>query len=156
MKIKDFQLERYFAKHEFSAKYLLSSSDCDGYALNYILDVASKNELKLWESLTMGYTESEGHTLLREAILQYYKNQTIENVVVASPGELNFVAMNVLLQSTDHVISVSPSYQSLYEVVNSLKCELSYWEPNEENWKFDVNDLKGLIKKNTKLRIIPN
>jgi hypothetical protein len=28
MKIALFQLERYFAKHEFSARYLLSSSDC--------------------------------------------------------------------------------------------------------------------------------
>lgn len=154
MKINDFQLERYFGKHEFTAKYLLSSSDCDGYEMQYVLDVASKNELKLWEGLTLGYTESEGHALLREAILQYYKIKTIENVVVASPGELNFIAMNVLLQPTDHVISISPSYQSLYEVVNSLGCELSYWKPNPAHWKFEVNDLKALIKENTKLIII--
>ena len=154
MKINDFQLERYFAKHEFTAKYLLSSSDCDGYELNYVLDVASKNELKLWEGMTFGYTESEGHTLLREAILQFYKIDRIENVVIASPGELNFAVMNVLLEPSDHVISISPSYQSLYEIVNSLHCELSYWEPNPANWKFDVNDLKALIKNNTKLIII--
>ena len=29
MKLEPFVLERYFAKHEFSAKYLLSSSDCE-------------------------------------------------------------------------------------------------------------------------------
>ena len=29
MKIAPFTLERYFAKHEFSAKYLLASSDCE-------------------------------------------------------------------------------------------------------------------------------
>ena len=28
--LEPFELERYFAKHEFSAPYLLSSSDCDG------------------------------------------------------------------------------------------------------------------------------
>ena len=71
MKINDFRLERYFAQHEFTAKYLLSSSDCDGYELNYVLENASIEELKLWENLKLGYTESEGIPLLREAILRH-------------------------------------------------------------------------------------
>jgi hypothetical protein len=29
MRIAPFALERYFARHEFSARYLLSSSDCE-------------------------------------------------------------------------------------------------------------------------------
>ncbi len=31
MKLKEFSVERYFAKYEFTAKYMLSSSDCDGF-----------------------------------------------------------------------------------------------------------------------------
>ena len=89
MKINEFKLERYFAKHEFTAKYLLSSSDCDGYALPYLLAQATQNELALWEGMTLGYTESAGNPLLREAIAQYYKIKSIENVVVATPGELD-------------------------------------------------------------------
>jgi len=154
MKINDFKLERYFAKHEFTAKYLLSSSDCDGYKLKYLLENASKAEMDLWEGLKLGYTESEGNPLLREAVLQYYKIKTIENVVVASPGELNFISMNLLLNSKDHVITISPSYQSLSEVVKSIGCELSYWKPNPENWEFNTADLEKLIKKSTKLIIL--
>jgi hypothetical protein len=71
MKIKDFKLERYFGKHEFTAKYLLSSSDCDGYALAYLLAHASKSELDLWQGMKLGYTENEGSAQLREAILKY-------------------------------------------------------------------------------------
>ena len=78
MNIKQFKLERYFAQHEFNAKYLLSSSDCDGYELNYLLDVATNQELELWQGMKFGYTESEGNSILREAILQYYKIKTIE------------------------------------------------------------------------------
>ena len=48
MKIKDFKLERYFAKHEFTAKYLLSSSDCDGYQQSHILRQANSEEFKMW------------------------------------------------------------------------------------------------------------
>lgn len=154
MKINNFKLERYFAKHEFTAKYLLSSSDCDGYELKYLVEIASEKEKKLWNNLKLGYTESQGNSLLRDAILQYYKIKSIENVVVASPGELNFISMNVLLNSNDHVITVSPCYQSLYEVVSSIKCELSFWKPNPENWEFNTNDLNKLIKKNTKLIIL--
>jgi aspartate/methionine/tyrosine aminotransferase len=154
MNLADFQLERYFAKHEFTAKYLLSSSDCDGYALKYVLDIASKNELALWDGMKLGYTESAGNALLREAILQYYAIKTIDNVVVASPGELNFISMNVLLKAGDHAISMAPCYQSLSEVVKSLPCELSYWKPNPSTWEFDITDLENLIRPSTKLLII--
>ncbi len=154
MKIKEFKLERYFAKHEFTAKYLLSSSDCDGFPMQYILDVATEKELALWENLTLGYTESEGDPKLREAILQYYQLNTIENVVVASPGELNFISMNVLLSEGNHVISIAPAYQSLYEVVRAIGCDLSFWKPQNDSWEYEPSDLEALIQPNTKLLII--
>lgn len=154
MKINEFKLERYFAKHEFTAKYLLSSSDCDGYEMKEVLETASASEIALWNTIKLGYTESEGSTFLREAIAKHYTNATIDNILVASPGELNFMLMNVLLKAGDHVITVSPSYQSLTEVVRSIGCELSFWQPNSENWVFDPSDLEKLIKKNTKLIII--
>jgi aspartate/methionine/tyrosine aminotransferase len=154
MKINDFNLERYFARHEFTAKYLLSSSDCDGYEMKYVLDQASAKELELWEKLTLGYTGSEGHPLLREAILQYYNLENIENVVVSSPGELNFITMNVLLKPEDHVVVVSPCYQSLSEVVKSLNCEISYWQPDPLTWEFDTATLESLVQPNTRLIIL--
>lgn len=154
MKINKFKLERYFAKHEFSTKYLLSSSDCDGYAIKDILGSASENEMALWNDIKLGYTECEGSAFLREAISQFYKNNSAENILIASPGELNFVAMNVLLNTGDHVITISPGYQSLSEVVLSIGCKISYWKPNPKNWVFDPDDLEKLVKKNTKLIII--
>ena len=40
MKLKEFAVERYFAKYEFTAKYMLSSSDCDGFSLNEVSKLA--------------------------------------------------------------------------------------------------------------------
>lgn len=164
MKIKNFKLERYFAKYEFSTEYLLSSSDCDGFAMKDILAHANNKELKLWENLTLGYTESLGSQLLREAISPFYNNAPIEDIIVGSPGELNFITMNLLLKASDHVIIISPSYQSLYEVAKSIGCEISFWKPNTENrsraefdaanWEYDPADLAKLVKENTKLIII--
>ncbi|HJO91878.1 MAG TPA: aminotransferase class I/II-fold pyridoxal phosphate-dependent enzyme [Victivallales bacterium] len=154
MNIDNFKLERYFAKYEFKTKYLLSCSDCDGFSLKYILNCASDGELNLWNSLTFGYTESCGHPLLRESISKLYKKMMPENILVSSPGEANFILMNLLLKPSDHVICISPSYQSLYQVTKSIGCQLSYWKPNVNTWHYDPNDLKNLVQKNTKLIII--
>lgn len=154
MKVNDFKLEKYFATYEFNTQYLMSISDCDGYSLKYVLDNATVDEMALWDNLTLGYTETSGSPQLRKAICQYYKNVDEENVLVASPGELNFTVMNVLLKPEDHVVVVSPSYQSLYEIAQSIGCEISYWQPNLATGNFDVNDLAQLIKANTKLIVI--
>ena len=154
MKINDFKLERYFGIHEFTAKYLLSSSDCDGYPMQYVLDKASEAEQALWNNLQLGYTESQGSPLLREAIRPFYKNADLDNILVASPGELNFVLMNTLLTAEDHVVAIAPSYQSLYEVARSIGCEMSYWLPDEATWEYDPAQLETLIQENTKLIIL--
>lgn len=154
MKIKEFKLERYFAEYEFTAKYLLSNSDCDGFSMQYVLDQASDDELSLWQNLKLGYTETSGHPLLRKAICNYYQNVTTENIVVASPGELNFIVMNVLLEPSDHVVAISPAYQSLHEIVKSIGCDISLWKSDINTRQFNVDQLQTLIKKNTKLIII--
>ena len=82
MKIKDFAIERYFARHEFTAKYLLSSSDCDGFAMQYILDLASEEEKKRWDNLKLGYTETRGSDELRSAISAHYQRVSIKKIVV--------------------------------------------------------------------------
>ena len=131
MQIAPFKLEQYFAKHEFTAKYMLSSSDCDGFPMEYVLKQASPQEMEMWNTLTLGYTEGLGSMFLREAICKFYKKAKPENIMVASPGELSFILMNVLMQRGSHAVVISPAYQSLYQVLESLDCEVSYWKPKQ-------------------------
>jgi aspartate/methionine/tyrosine aminotransferase len=155
LKIKDFAIERWFAKYEFSAKYLLSSSDSDGYPLQYVLDLASVEEANDWHNLKLGYTETRGAPALRDAISKHYQTITTEDVLVSSPGEANFALMNVLLKSGDHVICMSPIYQSLYQVAESLGCSISFWNPrNEGGWYYDPSQLTKLITKKTRLLVV--
>ena len=153
--MKDFALERYFAKHEFSARYLLSSSDCDGYSQSYVLERATPLERAAWENLTLGYTESTGSLALRQAIATFYTHASEEDVVVSSPGELSYATMQVLLAAdSPHVIATFPAYQSLYEPARALGCDVSFWEPDPTNWTFDTDRLRSLIRPNTRLIII--
>ncbi len=153
MQINSFALERYFAKYEFSAPHLLSCSDCEPLTLKELLDLADSNALKLWKNLWLGYTESQGNPLLREEITALYKSINQNEVLIAAPEEAIFIAMNTLLSKNDHVVVSFPGYQSLYEIAISIGCEVTRWEPDSD-WHFDIEILKKLIKKNTKMIVI--
>lgn len=157
MKINPFKLERYFAQHEFSAPYLLSSSDCEPLKLADLLSLSDRESLHLWENLRLGYTESQGHPLLREEISKLYQNIKLEEILVLAPEEGIFIAMNALLEKGDEVIVTYPGYQSLYELAQALGCSVTKWLPNNKDtreWKFDVDFFKMLIKANTKMLVI--
>jgi aspartate/methionine/tyrosine aminotransferase len=155
MKIKDFSIERYFAKYEFTAKYLLSSSDCDGYSMQSILDMASAEDKESWDQLKLGYTETKGNPFLRELVTQQYSQIHAENILVMSPGEANFCLMNVLLEKGDEVICMAPMYQSLYQVASSIGCEVSFWEPEADSeWYYSPQTLSKLVSAKTKLIIV--
>jgi len=155
MNIEDFKIERYFARYEFAAKYLLSSSDCDGYSLKYILDLASAEELERWEKQTFGYTETKGSPALRTAIAKRYQSIGTDDLLVLSPGEANFCLMNVLLEKGDEVICMAPMYQSLYQVAESIGCTISFWAPEKEgDWYYNPGRLRDMISKKTKLIIV--
>lgn len=155
MKIKPFELERYFAKYEFSTKYLLSSSDCDGTAMSDLLALADPQAKQLWDNLTLGYTESQGLLLLREEIAKLYKGVDADDVLVAAPEECIFLAMNAILEEGDNIICTYPGYQSLYEIAKSLGCSIIKWKPDEKKgWHFDPEFLRSNITPKTKLIII--
>ncbi|MDD3740060.1 MAG: aminotransferase class I/II-fold pyridoxal phosphate-dependent enzyme, partial [Bacteroidales bacterium] len=153
MIIDDFKLERYFAKYEFNTKYLISSSDCDGYSLEYILSCATKSELDLWNNLKFGYTDSAGSEFLRQSIANQYSTIKADKVLVMSPGEANFILMNVLLEPNDEVICMSPAYQSLYQVAQSLGAKIRWWQ-FDKNQHYQVDELESIISKKTKLIIL--
>lgn len=155
MNIKPFKLERYFAKYEFSVKYLLSSSDCDGLLQSDLINLADDETRHLWDNLTLGYTESLGHPILREEISKLYKGINANDCLVIVPEEGIYIALNSILHTGDHVICTFPAYQSLYEIAEGLGCELTKWEPEEENgWKFNPAFLERNIKPNTRLVIV--
>lgn len=155
MKIQQFELERYFAKYEFSAPYLLSCSDCEPLTLKELLNFADSETLKLWENLWLGYTESQGHPELRNEVSNLYETIAVDNSIVLAPEEGIFIAMNILLETGDDVIVTYPGYQSLYQIANSIGCNIKRWTPITDNgFRFDIEDLKKLIDKNTKLIVV--
>jgi aspartate/methionine/tyrosine aminotransferase len=157
MRFNDFKLERYFAKYEFNVEYLLSSSDCESLTIPELLEYADEDGKKMWLHLGLGYTESKGHPVLRETITGLYQRISPEDLLVLTPEEGIFIALNAILQSGDEVVSIYPAYQSLLEIPHALGCKVTAWPleaKDNRTWTLDLNKLKSSINGKTKLLVI--
>jgi aspartate/methionine/tyrosine aminotransferase len=155
MHIPAFKLERYFAKYEFSSPYLLCCSDCESLAVGDLLALepdAPEQLNRLW----LGYTESQGHPVLRERIAELYDDIRPDQILVHTGAEeAIFSLMNVLLAPGDHVIVHYPCYQSLAEVARSLGCDVTLWRGRQESgWSLDLEFLKSRLRPETRLVVI--
>ncbi len=155
MQIRPFALERYFARHEFSARYLLGSSDPESMSIADLLAFEPGSEEGL-KKLGLGYTESLGDPQLRQEIAtQYEKIQAGQILVFTGAEEPIFAFMHAVLNPGDHLIVHFPGYQSHYSVAESRGIEVSRWPGNPgNNWAPDIDCLKSLIKPSTKAILI--
>jgi aspartate/methionine/tyrosine aminotransferase len=152
-----FKLEEYLGRYEFSAKYLLCCSDAESFSMSEILDLASNDEKDLWNNLRLGYTEVHGMPLLRETIArELYPELESDNILMFAGAEDGiFCALHALIESGDHVIVITPCYQSLLEIPKLKGAEISEIQLQEENeWKIDTDAIKNAIKSNTKCVVI--
>jgi len=147
MRIRDFQLERYFAKYEFSVSHLLSPSDCETWSIGELLAIGGEDAAKRMAELRLSYTESRGHPNLLDALDELYK-VGLEGFVTGCPQELIFLFMNSFLHSGDKVVCISPAYQSLYELPSTIGCEVAFWKLRAEGgrWLLDFDELKSMLR----------
>ncbi len=154
--MRPFALERYFGKYEFTAKVLLSSSDCESLSLEELVDRAGPEADRLWRELRLGYTEGAGHALLRAEVAGLYREVRPAGVMVAAPEEAIFVAMHALLAPGDHVVVVAPAYQSLHELPRAIGCEVTPWtlRLGDGGWGGDIDELENAVTERTRMLVI--
>lgn len=155
MKLKDFQLERYFAKYELNAPHLLCCSDCESLSIRDLLQFDEGAQDKLL-SLGLGYTESLGSPELRTQVASLYAKASFESIIVhAGSEEPIFNFMNVALNQGDEIIVPAPSYQSLGEVARSIGAKVIEWESSSKNsWQLELDFLKNIVTDKTRVVVI--
>jgi len=156
MRIADFALERYFARWEFAVDHLLCASDVQGYPMAELLALADDDTRRMWDGLTLGYTESTGHPLLRAEIASLYEDLEPDDVLVfAGAEEAIFCLANVLLSPGDHAVVTWPGYQSLYEVARAADADVTLHELREEHgWAIDIDLLRSQVTPSTRLVVV--
>jgi len=153
---RPFLLERYFARFEFTTRYLLASSDCEALSLAEVLELGDEPDRAAWSGLKLGYTESAGLLELRERIAMGYPGLGADDVVTAAPEEAIYLLGRALLRSGDRVIVTFPGYQSLYEIASSLGAQVERWTPEEtaDGWWFDPGRLAELARAGAKAIVV--
>lgn len=145
-----FELERYFAEHEFSARRLLCTSDCESMPVKALLALEPDAEERLL-STWLGYTESRGSPSLRGDIASLYPSLGADDILVHSGAEEAILNFFLAMARPDRpVIVAMPCYQSLAEVPRALGARVVPWRlrPEGGRWILDPDELAGLLSAN--------
>jgi aspartate/methionine/tyrosine aminotransferase len=155
MKLEDFRLERFFARYEFAAPYLLCASDCESMTVGEVLGL-EEGARERFDALWLGYTESRGHPDLRDAVAGLYEEVGAEDVLVhAGAEEAIFNFMNVAVGAGDRVVVHAPCYQSLAEVARGIGAEVAEWRGDPSSgWALDLDALRRLLTPRTKVVVV--
>ncbi|KAL4769473.1 hypothetical protein BDW60DRAFT_218885 [Aspergillus nidulans var. acristatus] len=166
VQIKDFAVEQWMDKYETTAKYNVAetcSASISVRDLQALCEDPASNPLDGVLDRKLTYGEIRGSNQLRSTLANLYSVKTptplpSNNILVTAGAiQANFLLLYTLVGPGDHVICHYPTYQQLYSVPESLGAEVSLWKSKEaEGWKLDLEELKGLIRPNTKLIIINN
>jgi aspartate/methionine/tyrosine aminotransferase len=155
MDVRPFRIERYYARYEFTTRYMLSSSDCESRTIESLLELEPDAHTRLLGTWC-GYTESPGSPELRAAIAGLYERIDPEEVIVTSCAEEGiFLIYHALLRASDHAVVETPCYESALELARSTRAEVSSWHRRyEDDWAHDLDALERLISPETRMLYI--
>ncbi len=157
--MRDFGLEVFFSKWEFTAKHHMTASDIESLHVSDLLALASPEDREAFETLWLGYTETWGLPQLREVIASTYESQRPDTILcLAGAGEGLYSVAKTLLGPEDHVIVPTPNYQSAETVPLSV-CEVTGVPMHrvanppqgQRAWRLDLDDLRAAARPNSKL-----
>ncbi|KAJ5635732.1 uncharacterized protein N7484_009045 [Penicillium longicatenatum] len=166
VKIDEFAVERWMDDYENDAKFNLAETCCASISLTDLLAFSgsSDQEDKLLDfSKKQVYGSIRGSTALRTNVARLYCSDSSTSLpadqVLITNGAIqaNFLALYTNVGPGDHVICHYPTYQQLYSIPKSFGAEVSLWRSREnEGWRLDLDELRSLIRPNTKYIIINN
>ncbi len=156
MNIKEFEVEKWMTDHEGDAKYNLTDTCIDAMTLKQLEELTNVPIMNTIQSIRFDYGPITGSDELKKAILTLYKSGDTENITITNgASSANELVMLTLLNSGDHVIALTPSYQQFYSFPESLGCTYDLIETKEENnWLPTIDDFKNNINEHTKMIIL--
>lgn len=161
MDIQAFGVEEWLNVWENDAIYDIAGSSIASMTLDEILDLGYSGKDNLLRELLdkkMNYGWIEGSPEFKQEVAKLYESVTPSQVLQTNGATgANFLALYALVEKGDHVISLYPTYQQLYDIPKSFGAEVSFWQIHEENkWLPSIDELRKLIRPNTKMICINN
>lgn len=153
--LRPFALERFFAKHEFTARYLMCSSDPESMTVAELLAYEPDARAAL-DAVWLGYGDSRGQPALRAAIAALHDGCTADDIVVhVGSQEPIFTFFHAAVQAGDEVIVHLPAYQSHTELPRSLGATVVPWRGDPaEGFALDPDALARLVTPRTRAIVV--
>lgn len=153
MKVNEFEVETWMTDHETHCQYNLTETCVSSLSLQDLQTYVDEDISSTIMNMTMDYGPITGSSRLKKAILSLYEKGT-ENQITITHGAINAneLVMMGILEPGDHVVSLYPTYQQMYDFPASLGCEVSLIELDENNnWMPTIDDFKKIIQPHTKM-----
>lgn len=168
-------------EHENHCKYNIAETCCASISVDELRDLSEDKQREILSTSTrLTYGAIRGSTELRSNLARLYSAKVAspllpENILTTTGAiQANYLCAYALVGPGDHVICHYPTCeslsnilfpyhtligkdQSLFEIPKQLGAEVDLWKAKPENeWIPEIDDLKKLIKPNTKLIVINN
>lgn len=156
MDIANFGVEEWLNEWETQARYDLSQSTVSSMTLSEILSLGGQSPQTFFQDYyqtKMNYGHIEGSSAFKEQVAALYQNVDPANILQTNGATgANFLALYALIKPGNHLISMFPTYQQLYDIPRSFGAEVDFVYLEEANgWRLDIQELEQLIRPNTKM-----
>lgn len=156
MDIANFGVEEWLNKWEKKATYDISQSSIDALTLEELIRLDGTTVADFFERLSqepLDYGWIEGSDEFKSLVASLYTDVDADNILQTNGATgANLLALYALIEPGDHVVSMLPTYQQLYDIPLSLGAHVDFVELKEEDqWQLDLNELKAKLKPNTKM-----
>ena len=157
MDIKTFKVERWMNEYEDDCTYNLAETCIDSLTVRELTEMAGLDTAEYMNELAdtrLTYGHIFGSPELLEGIAGLYGELIRPEHVVPMHGAIganNHVIM-ALIDPSDNMVSVMPTYQQHYSIPESIGAEVRILNLNLENHFLpDIDKLKELVDENTKM-----
>ncbi len=155
MQLKPFLLDTWMATYEHDIEFNLAASEGPRWTLNEILSLAGEGERQHFLNHDLVYSRPAGAKGLRAAIadMQDVNVDTVQ--VVTGASEALLILMWLAAEAGANVVLPQPGYTPFSALPESLRIETRYYAVRKENdFRIDLEEIKQLVDRNTKLILI--
>jgi aspartate/methionine/tyrosine aminotransferase len=155
MQLKPFLLDMWLDAYEHDIEFNLAASEGPRWTLNEVLNLATEDERQRFLNHKLAYSRPAGAEGLRAAIAEMQEVDVETVQVVTGASEAILVLMWLAAEPEANVILPRPGYPPFSALPESLGIETRYYAVRKENdFRIDLDEIKRLADRNTKLILI--
>ena len=155
MQLKPFLLDMWLDTYEHRIEFNLGASTGPSWTLNEILSLAKDEERERFLNHKVVYSRPAGAESLRSAIAEMHDVDADAVQVVTGASEALLVLMWLAAEPGGNVILPQPGFTTFSALPESLRLETRYYAVRKEDgFRIDVEEIKKLADRNTKLILV--